>query len=385
MKNLLKRIIPPSGRQKRLEELQDKIGKVKERERKLLEKLSQTRVEFRPECPKYLVAKTSTVGLGNRILFLVGCIVQSRYARRRLVVDWRDGTYGAWGENSFWHFFEESEAFHIREFKFLEEAPPADFSLPEWAGNMHRSIKDYHNYLRENAWEAEFAEDVKLPGKRWKGHGFFNRELPQRIQVAFGAKSLLGLMKLEELQKLYPGLDRDEVISHILRTEFRPCAELRTRLDQFVKANFGTGRVLGVHVRNTDAVPEISVIELRARAVEIAAEIKAQSGEEPRVFLATDHEPTQDVFREVFQDRLILQPKLRDNSCKTMHLSKTFSGEQKREVGLQALLDIYALAACTDLFLQYNSSFSRIAAYLAALPPEQVEFHSTGLVLDWES
>lgn len=366
-------------------------------EQKLSEK-SRGRQDRKPvtiqeaPAPRYLVAKSSTVGIGNRMLFLAGCLFLCRETGRRLVVDWRDGMFGAMEENAFWSYFEESDGIHIREFQFLEDAPATDFSPPEWAGHLPLEIRACYRRLHQSGGRegappppSVGGEDAPPPGKvtgemlsktGWKYHGFFDAR-PERILVTYGGKSRLTEFPPKRLHAQFPGLDAEGVIGHLLRTELRPGPELRRRRDEFVAAQFTGRRVLGVHLRNTDKTPTRPIEELLAQAVGLA-------GEEMAVFLATDHEPTQELFRGALGERLLVLPKWFDPQAAALHYSRSADAAQKRAMGFEALLDMYLLARCDQLFLQKNSTFSRIAAYLSSLSPADVHWHSDDVTVAWE-
>jgi hypothetical protein len=335
-----------------------------------------------PGPPRYLVAKSSTVGIGNRLLFLAGAAVVGRLTGRQVIVDWRDGMFGAPEENAFWSFFQESDAFNIREFRFLEEAPPEDFTAPEWSGHLPLDITARYRL------QAGLGADTPVKGSQleatgWKYAGFFsNYADPRRVLVTYGGKSRLADFPKGALAQVYPGLDRDALLAQLLRTQFRPAPELIRRRDAFIQSHFGNRPVLGIHLRNTDKTPTRPPEELRARAAELAAPL----GPEARVFLATDHQPTQDLFRQTFGERLILLPKWFDpaETPVPLHYSTAASAAQKRQVGLEALLDLYLLAACPHLYLQANSTFSRIVAYLTPAPAAHLHWHSDEDPIPWD-
>ena len=334
--------------------------------------------------PRYLIAKSSTVGIGNRLLFLAGCLFLGRETGRRVIVDWRDGMFGDLAENSFWSYFEESDAFLVREFSFLEEAPPGDFTMPEWAGHLPLDIVTRCRLQRESQGLTGPVNGAVLAETGWKYHGYFGPDLPERILVTYGGKSRLSEFPPARLKAQFPALEpnAEAVIGHLLRAGLRPGPELRRRRDEFAAAHFQGRPVLGVHLRNTDKTPTRPIEELLAEARALAETI-AGEGTAPAIFLATDHEPTQHLFRQAFGERLLVVPKWFDPAAAALHYSKNADAAQKRAMGLEALLDLYLLARCGYLYLQPNSTFSRIAAYLTEAPAARLHWHSTRETVPW--
>jgi hypothetical protein len=63
---------------------------------------NQQNQQNRPQ--KLLICK-GTSGMGNRILATCTAVLYSHITQRRLVIDWRDGSYSHGGANAFESFF----------------------------------------------------------------------------------------------------------------------------------------------------------------------------------------------------------------------------------------------------------------------------------------
>ncbi|MGA1410143.1 MAG: nodulation protein NodZ [Prochlorotrichaceae cyanobacterium] len=83
---------------------------------------------------KFLICKGSS-GMGNRILAACTAILYSQISGRKLIIDWRDGSYSEEGDNSFPVFFELPEA------NSMEELPvAASVYPPVWQDKLETSL-----------------------------------------------------------------------------------------------------------------------------------------------------------------------------------------------------------------------------------------------------
>jgi hypothetical protein len=76
-----------------------------------------------------------------------------------------------------------------------------------------------------------------------------------------------------------------------------------------------------------------------------------------RVFLATDNRETQDLYRKRFGERILVFRSIDGNS----------SSQEVRKTSLEsAVLDVFALSLCKEVYRSHYSSFGQMARYLKA-------------------
>jgi hypothetical protein len=299
-------------------------------------------------------------GLGNRLLAAASGLLYAQLTHRRLVVDWRDGVYAPDGSNAF------PELFDCGECASLEELPETGSVAPEmWSGRTSQTALEV---------EARFAKrPTTLSTKRY----------PMRANADFLRDSTVDLARLdydERVLVMWLFTSRVERICALHGTQRaelagrQPADILREKLRRFVvkppirervdrlRAELFTGPVVGVHVRYTDRKSHLRAI-LRQLDGRLAREPGAL------VFLATDNAAIRDRLERRYQNVVTL-PHWYPRKAKRLHRNPDCP--DVRQAAVDAVVDLYLLAACDSLICDTTSSFARVAALLRAPGAEPV-------------
>src|SRR5690606_2910032 len=158
----------------------------------------------------------------------------------------------------------------------------------------------------------------------------------------------------------YAGLDEEEVLRRVVLEEMPLAAAVRARIDSF-RAEHWTGPMIGLHIRHTDRRTDLGRYEGPVRSVLLREP-------DATVFLATDNRDVEARFRKVFP-RVVATPKWYPSSMASMHQNPECP--DKVENGIEALIDMYLLAACDYLVYPGGSTFSWISRLISGLPADR--------------
>lgn len=136
---------------------------------------------------------------------------------------------------------------------------------------------------------------------------------------------------------------------------FQPSEYLSEVIDSYLK-QFEGRFVVGVHARmgNLNANWHESTVFLKMNSVvqQLPKIRKTLQKEDSRVFLSTDSDKVEALFRRQFKDSLILV-----DSLPRMHVGK---GVVKEAGVMRSFIDLYLLGQCNVLYLTPNSGFSHV-------------------------
>jgi hypothetical protein len=291
---------------------------------------------------KYLLVKGRS-GVGNRVFSLLTAVLYARLTRRRLLVDWSDPTYSNLGSNAVHQFF-ISELFGPS-----DEIPSTDSVRPEiWRGHLHDSAK---------ALQARRAPGLKGDPLVWKRFSVSLSQLdyPEEVLVMWTYFPLIDQLR-RHLHGEFSGL-RELGTETILRRLVRESLELhpaiRERVDG-IKRNWPDEPAIGVHIRSTDKLTNIRAVR---RKVD---DLRAQHPGAP-VFLASDSRAVEDSFARIWPG-LLTAPKWYPSGGRSLH--QNVECPDRTINGIEALIDLYLLAACGYLVVDTSSAFSRLACVL---------------------
>jgi hypothetical protein len=276
--------------------------------------------------------------MGNRILATCTAILYSQITGRRLIVDWRDGSYSENALNSFPQFFNCPHLGQIEEILQTNSVYPA-----LWSGRLNQSFGSLRHELDISDQAMSF--DVS------KGN------YTEDILVFCSYTHRINRMKalfVGDFQYLLK-LDYPEIIRSILESHLHLKEEIKQSIQQFKSNNFGT-RTVGVHVRHTDMkIPVDKIIEATQRVVN---RYKSDC-----IFLATDAQEMIEIFRNQFPN-VSTAPKWFPPSGERMHQNWD-NCPDKIQNGIEALTDLYLLAECQDLVFSSQSSFGYVSSVLS--------------------
>lgn len=122
-----------------------------------------------------------------------------------------------------------------------------------------------------------------------------------------------------------------------------------------VKKNFGEKRILGVHFRATDHPGEVAPVSLK----DYFKEVDRRQGDFDKIFLATDDLDIEAAFDTRYTGKLLCNPVVRSANQKPLHQDEVYT--DKYTLGLDALMDCYALSLCSEVLLTHsNLSYSAL-------------------------
>lgn len=289
-------------------------------------------------------------GMGNRMLCAASGLLWARAAGREAFVDWRDNAYSRSGENSFFHFFDNPRA--------LREPPSesGDAFPPVWRGHLDRSVSEMlHEFDPDKHSSLTIHRKYSVDPSR----GDYPHETVVFWYYMGRFASMARLVR--ERVPGYGGLSVEEISRRALREELPLRAEVRERIEAFVRDSWAEPLV-GVHVRYSDRTTDLSKLENAARAQAAALPGAA-------IFLATDNKRVEDMYRERF-DRVLTTPKWFPPEGATMHQNSDCADPV--ENGLEALMDMYLLAQCDALVYASRSTFSEISRLVSDIPAARV-------------
>ncbi len=299
---------------------------------------------------KYLLVK-GEAGLGDRIQSLLTGILYARLSGRRLLVDWSDNYYATGGVNVFPLFFQcplyDPEA----------AIPNTNSVSPQvWRGRLHESA-------------AELRADYQGPvrgGEIWREFSIDPERLHCDEDVAV---MWLHNEQVELLRPHFSGAfaafaeaDSRTILRRLIRENLSLHPRLQERVAQFERYAFRRPTV-GVHVRYSDYRAGLGMILWRLNRL-----LRREPG--LQVFLATDNERVKRLFEASYPSVITAPHWYPPIAGLPLH-----TGRQRPdpvELGAEALVDLYLLAACDYLIVDPGSSFGRVATLLTDAPAANV-------------
>jgi hypothetical protein len=294
---------------------------------------------------KYIVVK-GTSGIGNRVFAVATGILYAQLSERQLVVDWRDGSYSNTGENLFFRYFDCPVA------ESVEVLPATDSIYPAvWKGQLHRSLGSLRN---------EFG----LIGYQDMSFDVSRLDYEEDIIVLAAYTHKIHAMRClftGEAQR-FTKLTNSEILEVVLRANLFLKEDIRHGVEEFKRKHFD-GQMIGVHIRYSDMKVPLTEVEAYLRAI-----VKSVQSKYPtfKIFLATDSRDVLVSFKDKFPNVITLD-KWFSSSGKRLHQN----AEECQDLiqnGIEALMDLYLLAACDSLLFASRSSFGFLASILMTEP-----------------
>lgn len=293
---------------------------------------------------QYILVKGSS-GLGNRILALSTALWYSRITKRKIIVDWQDGSYGDGKRNVFFHYFDCPIALDL-------DILQSNLSIypPIWQNNLAKTFGGLKHIL--NLSESQMSCDISQVNYL-------------EDMVVFCSYT----HKTGKIKKFLTGdfadfskLDTRGIIKAILGTELQLKANIQAEVDKFAQQHF-TGSVLGVHVRYTDMKVDLDKIHRQVG--------KILAKNQPYIiFLATDSQKVKEDFLARYP-RVITTDKWFPESGTRLHQNWSECSDRLRN-GQEALIDLYLLARCDHLIYSSQSSFGYLASIISNQPMHQL-------------
>jgi len=319
---------------------------------------------------KYLIVK-GIAGLGNRLFTLTAAVEYAKKTNRTLLVLWDEGLFGQVNENVFYDYFS------LKNIHFIENLNQIDkyenlSKCPELLGeNPQIGIYDIYRFSSANLLTkipARFCFNDKM--RQVFGYFTDNFKVTNTLQNdwltmlnlfnknSFPLGSNLSLNNNADV--LFYVDFRPEHDAKLFKKIIQPKPYIQTKIEELVN-QFGLSKsTLGVHVRYSDKKP-IHTLEF------LIDKIKKLKFDFNQIFLATDNEKIYQLFKEEFKNVICINNTFVIDETKGLHMngiSKNAKGEEKREVLLESILDMWLLSKCEYLIYQKNSTFSTTSAYL---------------------
>ncbi len=298
---------------------------------------------------KYIVVK-GTSGIGNRVFAVATGILYAQLSGRQLVVDWRDGSYSNTGENLFFRYFDCPVA------QSVEVLPVTDSVYPAiWKNQLHRSLGSLRNELGLIGYQ-DMSFDVSR----------LDYEEDIIVLAAY-------THKIKQMRPLFVGevrhlakLDNREILQRALQSNLCLKENICAQVEEFQKGYFAD-YMIGIHIRYSDMKVPLSEVEATLESVVRAVQSKHGNF---KIFLATDSKDVLSSFKEMFPDLLISTNKWFSSSGKRLHQNSQECQDLVQN-GIEALVDLYLLAACDSLVFASRSSFGLLASFLMTKPDAQ--------------
>jgi hypothetical protein len=179
--------------------------------------------------------------------------------------------------------------------------------------------------------------------------------------IKFEGERLKGVKELGHSGKLR------QITSPIIRAYIRPRAYIKERVDRFFQAQLAGKRVIGVHIRGTDALvdPRRKLKENRINFKRYFATVEKLLRQQPDacIFVASDAQLSVDRMRERFGNRVVAYDSIRHESGELAGMGPTgrimpayLTGDSDRAArnGEEAVIEYLLLSRCN--FLVHNGS-----------------------------
>lgn len=294
---------------------------------------------------QYIVVK-GTSGIGNRVFAVATGILYAQLSGRQLVVDWRDGSYSNTGTNLFFRYFDCPVA------ESVEVLPATDSIYPPiWKNQLHRSM-------------GSLRDELGLTGYSDMSFDVSRLDSQEDILVLSAYTHKINLMRpllAQETSRLATMTIR-EILKHILQNNLFLKEDIRLRVDEFKRAYF-ENYMVGVHIRYSDMKVPLTEVEFAVRS--ITRLTRFQHGNF-KIFLATDSQEVLHSFKDKFPN-VISTDKWFSQSGKRLHQNPEECQDLVQN-GIEALVDLYLLAACDNLIFASRSSFGFLSSLLMTRP-----------------
>lgn len=288
-------------------------------------------------------------GLGNRMLAAVTGVILAQLSGRTPVIDWRDGLYLPEGINLYPLLFRDPLGIDPAVFDGSQSVAPA-----LWAGRLAEQPVSIIARHFPNSHSSPFIYrrlSVPLSGADPLAPvGVFWSYLPKLAR-------LRGRLRAD---RRFDGRNLDAITQDMLHRFFTPNDRVRHMVsDLFAGRN---RPVIGVHIRFTDRKVPLAKIE---RAL---ARLRARSPASD-IFLATDSAEAQSYITARFERVFTIDKQLVEDG-QALHYAGTQMGDPVREAE-NAVIDMFALAACDWLIHSRHSTFSVAASLIGGIPAKR--------------
>lgn len=299
-----------------------------------------------PSADRYLLIKAWGYGFCSDVDHVLGCLLLAEMTGRTPVT-W-------WGDNSLFRDQPGEDAWRLY-FEPLSDVKAQDligqghdFWPPKWNdGNLLKDPVDKHDG----------------PYARLSALHFLNR--PERVLVSDYHTGVSILTRW--LRPGHPafGMTTEGVIRYLVAKYLRPVAEVREQVEAFAAKHFGSGQVIGVHVRGTDKFLEDPEHAQRMGMIPGAVDHLAGGDKSARIFLMTDSTQVVQMYQKRYGPRLVMTEAYRTNT----RVGLPFLGTRdKKRLGIDVMRDIYLAARCHKFVGLGSSNVANLIYHLKDWP-----------------
>jgi len=159
----------------------------------------------------------------------------------------------------------------------------------------------------------------------------------------------------------YQRQDNKTVLRNILAESLHLNPGIQQKVDDFSK-DWPAGKTVGLHIRYSDKKSRLSSMLKKLDAL-------LKQNPDLQIFVATDNIEIQNYIEEKYP-RVLSTPKTYPEPGAPIHFG--FTGSDQLKQGVEALVDMYLLAACDYLILDESSAFAYVATLLSKAPRHRI-------------
>jgi len=321
-------------------------------------------------------------GLAGRLKALIESVAYAELTDRDVFVEWRDKSYSPDGDDVFFKLFES------RNIRPWPDPPPSTGIVPaRWAPFVDVSVEDLGKVSKERG-NGESVTDFEIDVTKYEGDD-------PVIVVFRGARQKTQMMeRLQRIQlralepgspvtprTIRPAIGRRDfpgLVKEVMSEEIVLRPEIRHHVDAFKKKHFD-GCVIGVHVRYTDKIVDLS-------RVLAALDEVLEKEPDAKIFLASDSQSVTDLFKNRYPN-VIARDITRSHEVANLHRSESWSADALQKA-VDALTDIYLLAACDYLLYCRDMGFSVLPYALSDIDESRKIAYQRGadvILARWQS
>ena len=312
---------------------------------------------------RFLIVKGSgSAGLGDKLRALISAIVYARLTGRILYVDWNDSAYGDGVNNYF------SDLFTLTGVRTTSTRPQSDSVRPAaWQGSLHLNWDQLYEEFGGAEWNRATAIDL---------YSFDQSVLdwPEQICVMWDFDQFNTLVP--GILKHYPMVceqdSMEKLQGEVLKQHVLPSGRVQQKYDLYRKLLKTSGKVVGVHVRETEESSSSRPTPTLMAYVEAAKVFFRSDKDIKTVFLATDNRDVQDLFiREFGPENVLFTDKWFSAPGEALHLKNDCPDRLLSAV--DAVVDTLLLASADYLVTMSNSSFSMLARMFSSVSKDNLQ------------
>lgn len=294
---------------------------------------------------RYLLIREWSQGFWSDVDHVLGMCLLAEIAGRLPVVWWgAQSRFSADSAGNAWErFFEPVSRAAVSDLARLDSFPA------KWQGQpLSGPIR--------NRWSGA--------GSRQVGLELLDRDEPVVVSdFHTGMKALLPW-----LPPAHPlaGASLQDAYRSLVRKYLRPRPEILAEADRFAVAHFGARPIIGVHVRGSDKVEEVSGLENILADYFRVLDERLRARPDAGLFLLTDDERVRALYEKRYAARLVSTSCARSSSNVGVHY---MAHRDPARTGVEVMVDTYLAARSSEFIGLGFSNVSLFVSYLKPWPP----------------